>query len=90
MTTSCKSHHVCAHLFQPTVLSLLVGAIALAVSTVQASRVYHSRLVARLLRAPMRFFDTTPLGRIMNRCAFCLLRWLQNLFYGLVGFTYMP
>ena len=50
-----------------SVLAILIGSIALAVATTQAARVYHSRIVHRLLRVPMSFFDTTPLGRIMNR-----------------------
>ncbi|PVD37119.1 hypothetical protein C0Q70_04114 [Pomacea canaliculata] len=34
---------------------------------VRASKRLHERLINRLLQAPMAFFDTTPLGRIMNR-----------------------
>lgn len=35
--------------------------------TVKAASVLHDRLFRRLLLSPMRFFDTTPLGRILTR-----------------------
>ena len=41
-------------------LTLFWGAI-------KASRTLHRKLIVNILRLPMTFFDTTPLGRIMNR-----------------------
>uniref|UniRef100_H3DE78 ATP-binding cassette sub-family C member 5 n=1 Tax=Tetraodon nigroviridis TaxID=99883 RepID=H3DE78_TETNG len=35
--------------------------------TVKAASALHDRLFRRLLLSPMRFFDTTPLGRILTR-----------------------
>ncbi|RHY66749.1 hypothetical protein DYB34_005380 [Aphanomyces astaci] len=34
----------------------------------RASRVLFERMLAGLIAAPMRFFDTNPIGRILNRC----------------------
>jgi ABC-type multidrug transport system fused ATPase/permease subunit len=54
-----------------------IGMAALVVSSVRllilyngsitASRRIHSQLLDRILRAKVRFFDTTPMGRIVNR-----------------------
>ncbi|KAJ2492865.1 Transporter of the ATP-binding cassette (ABC) [Coemansia sp. RSA 2050] len=36
-------------------------------SSIRASKVIHERLLRTILRAPVRFFDTTPTGRLINR-----------------------
>ncbi|KAF9082197.1 hypothetical protein BGX23_012715 [Mortierella sp. AD031] len=35
--------------------------------SLQASRILHRKALDRILHSPIRFFDTTPLGRIINR-----------------------
>jgi ABC-type multidrug transport system fused ATPase/permease subunit len=35
----------------------------------RASKTLYQELLRRVLRAPLRFFDTTPIGRILNRFA---------------------
>ncbi|KAI9355946.1 P-loop containing nucleoside triphosphate hydrolase protein [Zopfochytrium polystomum] len=41
--------------------------IFFAYSGTRAARVLHEGAMKRVMRAPSRFFDTTPLGRIINR-----------------------
>jgi len=43
--------------------------VSLAVFGTNASRILLQNAMYRVLRAPMQFFDTTPLGRITNRFA---------------------
>lgn len=48
-------------------LLLFMFSTVLSVSGTNASRTLLHRAITRVLRAPMSFFDTTPLGRITNR-----------------------
>ena len=48
--------------------SFVSGAgLCLYVGNVGAGRVLHTGLLKNMLASPMSFFDTTPLGRILNR-----------------------
>jgi ABC-type multidrug transport system fused ATPase/permease subunit len=50
--------------------SLVVGLVRsglLIVGSLSASRGLHSRLLARVVRLPMSFFDSQPTGRLLNR-----------------------
>ena len=48
-------------------LLMFAFSVALSVLGTKSSRVLLKRAMYRVLRAPMNFFDTTPLGRITNR-----------------------
>ncbi|KAI8599972.1 hypothetical protein EDD21DRAFT_378402 [Dissophora ornata] len=44
-----------------------VNYMANVVCGIQGAKTLHDRLLTRVLRMPMSFFDTTPMGRIVNR-----------------------
>lgn len=51
------------------VVGLTVRGLALAYHRLGASRKLHDDLTRSILRAPVAFFDVTPVGRILNRFA---------------------
>lgn len=48
-------------------LFILVGSISLNLAALRGSKILHAGMLERVLRSPMSFFDTTPMGRILNR-----------------------
>ena len=46
---------------------VLAGWVALTNGTVRSSISLHKGLLERVMRSPMAFFETTPLGRVVNR-----------------------
>ncbi|KAI8820497.1 ABC transporter type 1, transmembrane domain-containing protein [Fimicolochytrium jonesii] len=50
-----------------SLLAILLRTLVVNFGSIRASRVLHHGMLTTLLRAPVRFFDITPMGRIMNR-----------------------
>ena len=48
-------------------LGMLVRAVALLYGSLSSSKNLHAGMLENICRAPMSFFDTTPLGRVVNR-----------------------
>ena len=44
-------------------IAVVVLTLSLAFTTLRASRIMHNQMLHQVLRSPMSFFDTTPLGR---------------------------
>ncbi|KAG1882251.1 ABC transporter [Suillus subluteus] len=60
-------------------LTMFMMGGVLALLTYYASQQLHRRSIQRVMYAPMSFFETTPLGRIMNRFAKGKILTLDNL-----------
>ncbi|SCU78688.1 LAME_0A05358g1_1 [Lachancea meyersii CBS 8951] len=48
-------------------LNNLKNIVLLLVCSIRASRILHDNMARAVLRSPMSFFETTPVGRIINR-----------------------
>ncbi|XP_052762586.1 LOW QUALITY PROTEIN: multidrug resistance-associated protein 1-like [Mya arenaria] len=48
---------------------LMVSSVSfvMAIGSIRAARIMHEKLLDNVLKLPMSFFDTTPIGRIVNR-----------------------
>ena len=61
------------------VILFQVATILFSVYTLDAARKLHNSMLLRIMRGPMSFFETTPLGRILNRCSYCLVTMLPRM-----------
>ena len=52
-----------------TAVFQLIGSITFAMGTIAACKMLHEGMLERMMSNPMSFFDTTPIGRIVNRFA---------------------
>ena len=48
-------------------LTTVMASFVLVFATLKASRTLHDGMLQSILRSPVSFFETTPLGRILNR-----------------------
>ena len=55
--------------FYLTAVFQLIGSITFAMGTIAACKMLHEGMLERMMSNPMSFFDTTPIGRIVNRFA---------------------
>ena len=88
------NHQTCVFTFFFQAAFIMIATIIISVGTLEAASKLHQTMLSRILRSPMAFFDTTPLGRILNRFSkvsssaqcgnlkiFCYLRFTWNQFW---------
>jgi len=49
------------------VIFIPLAALSLEVTTIMASKNVHRKLIDSIVSAPLKFFDCTPIGRVLNR-----------------------
>ena len=52
-----------------TSLAIMARTALVNAGVLRAAQRLHARMLRAVLRAPVRFFDTTPVGRVLNRFA---------------------
>nr|VZI00483.1 unnamed protein product [Spirometra erinaceieuropaei] len=85
-------HYLSIYSWLGLVLTLFICVFVMTTvaSSFKASKDLHRRMLARVLRAPCYFFDTTPQGRILNRFSFDIDNIDHNLQYSIrVVFSYV-
>ncbi|KAA6331527.1 MAG: hypothetical protein EZS28_053379, partial [Streblomastix strix] len=76
-------------------LLFIIRAVISAFAVRRSNRLIHRKLLNHVMHAPSSFFDTTPLGRILNRFTgdiaqtdtvlFMVFMQVLNMWFGLVG-----
>ncbi|CAL1293324.1 unnamed protein product [Larinioides sclopetarius] len=70
------------------VISSIMGGTFLVLGVTRASKRYHRIMLDSVLKSPMFFFDTTPLGRIVNRFTTDMEILDNQLYYQIEGWLY--
>ncbi|XP_015793767.1 multidrug resistance-associated protein 1 isoform X1 [Tetranychus urticae] len=67
--TALRNKRLIAYAFLGTGQTILtfVSRMVLSISVINGACWIHEKMLSRLIRAPMSFFDSTPTGRILNR-----------------------
>ncbi|KAF8778438.1 Multidrug resistance-associated protein 1 like [Argiope bruennichi] len=70
------------------VISSVLGGFLLILGVTRASERYHRLMLDSVMKSPMSFFDTTPVGRIINRFTTDMEILDNQLFYQIEGWLY--
>lgn len=61
------NYTIILHLKWISATFVLLAQLSMVIGCLRSSKVLHSKLLFGIFRSPVKFFDTTPLGRILNR-----------------------